>query len=432
MSSVDATLLKHVEDHYSEYTLDMFAINMSDDLEEMELFYKLYETVKEKHLYAWESVRDDGAEPEIDILRADGEQLHVINLATYNYLGYNSHPDVIKAATEALQKYGLGTCSSPVIGKCLIHQQFEDELVRHYDLPTHQASLFNSGYAVNLGAIQAFIKPGNCVLLDANVHMSIAEGAKLSGGTVAAFEHNNMTALEALLKKHCDSFTRVLICVDGLYSCDGDRADLKGIVRLAKQYGAFTLVDEAHSVLIAGEYGRGVCEEQDVVADIDMIVVTFSKGFASVGGAVIARKEIAQYLNLFANTRFFTCSLPPATVGGMLKILELSKTADGRARRERVKENSAYFRGLLRGKVNLGTSDSWIVTVSCGKDSTILETHNYLQKSGLDASVMAFPAVPKNDARMRMFVTADHSKEQLKRAAEIILDTAQKFDFLLG
>jgi glycine C-acetyltransferase len=432
MSSVDAKLLQHVEDHYSDYTLDMFAINMSDDLEEMELFYKLYETVKGKHLYAWESTRDDSAEPEIDIVRADGEQLHVINLATYNYLGYNHHPEVIKAAQDALAKYGLGTCSSPVIGKCLIHKQFEDALISHYNLPTHQASLFNSGYAVNLGAIQAFIKPGNCVLLDTNVHTSIAEGAKISGGTVATFAHNNMTELEALLKKHCDSFTRVLICVDGLYSCDGDRAKLKEIVALAKQYGAFTLVDEAHSVLVAGDNGCGVCEEQDVLADVDMIVVTFSKGFASVGGAVIARKAIAQYLNIFANTRFFTCSLPPATVGGMLKILELAKTADGRARRERVKQNSEYFRGLLRGKVNLGVSDSWIVTVACGKDSTVLETHNYLQKNGLDASIMAFPAVPKNDARMRMFVTCDHSREQLDRAAAIILATASKFDFLVG
>lgn len=429
---LDEKLSRHIENHYEEYSLDMFAMNMSSDLEEMELFYKLFETVTSHGKYAWETVRDAGATSELNLTRADGGTCHVINLATYNYLGYNQHPEVVKAAQDAIARYGLGTCGSPVIGRTDLHKRFEDALCDFFALPDHGISLFNSGYAVNLGAIQAFIKPGNCVLLDANVHMSIVEGAKLSGGTVATFAHNDMAALEEKLKKYCDEFTRVLICVDGLYSCDGDRADLKEIVRLAKQYNAFTLVDEAHSILVAGEHGRGVAEELDVLQDVDMLVLTFSKGFASVGGAVFARKEISKYLNMFANARFFTCSMAPATIGGMLKILELSQTEDGKKRRERVKENADYFRSLLRGKVDLGTSDSWIVTVACGKDNTILELHNDLQCNGLDASIMSFPAVPKNHARMRMFVTTEHTREQLQRAADIILRAADKFGFRVG
>jgi glycine C-acetyltransferase len=429
---IDADLLKHVEEHFSEYTPDMFVMNMSSELEEMELFSRMHEITVRKGLYAWESLRDGGPDPELDITRADGEKLRVINLATYDYLGYSRHPEVVKAAQDAVARYGLGTCSSPVIGRCRVHKEFEDELIRFYGLPSHQATVFNAGYAVNLGAIQAFIKPGNRVLIDSNVHMSIAEGAKLSGGAVDVFGHNDLAALEELLAKRSDGLTRVLICVDGLYSCDGDRAPVKEIVALARKHEAFTLVDEAHSVLVAGESGRGVCEEQGVLEDVDMIVTTFSKGFACVGGAVIARREISRYLNIYARTRLFTCSLPPASVAGMLKILELSRTPDGARRRNRIKANGDYLRGLLRGKVDLGVSDSWVVTVACGADRSILETHTYLQRNGLDASILSFPAVPKGHARMRLFVTSEHTREQLERAADIIVRAAGKFGFGLG
>lgn len=426
---MNENLHRHVEEHWSEYTLDMFAHNLSSDLEEMELFHTLWRTVAARRKSVWGTTREVGAVPELDILRADGERLHVVNLSTYNYLGYGNHPEAIRAALDATARYGLGSASSPVVTKCLVHRELEEALVRFFGIPGRQAAIFSSGYGVNVGAIQAFIHPGHCVLVDANAHMSIKEGALAPGRTVATFPHNDMAALEQLLQRHCNPDTRVLICVDALYSCDGDRAPLREIVDLARRFGAYTLVDEAHSALVAGEHGRGVCEEQGVLEEVDMIVLTFSKSLASLGGAVIARPEIAQYLDCFAPTRVFSAALPPASLASIAKILELARTEDGLRRRMRIKENAAHLRGLLEGKVDLGASEAWIVTVMCGPDTTVIETQDFLQRHGVDAGIMAFPAVKKDQGRLRMFVTSEHTREHLERAADIVLRAAEAFGF---
>ncbi|MGZ3932737.1 MAG: aminotransferase class I/II-fold pyridoxal phosphate-dependent enzyme, partial [Bacteroidia bacterium] len=278
--------------------------------------------------------------------------------------------------------------------------------------------------------ISAFIKPGNHVIMDSASHMSIVEGARLSGGEVAYFKHNDMAHLEELLKEKCDGFARVLICIEGLYSGDGDFGKVKEVVALAKKYGAYTLVDEAHSAVVAGDTGKGVCEAQGVLADVDLYVMTFSKAFGGVGGAVYAKKEICKYINWYAKCRMFSCALDPAVTGGMVKVIELAGGPLGAERRARLKSNADYFRGLLKGKVNLGVSESWVVIVNFGPESKTLELNDYLQRHGLDTSIIQFPAVPKNDARIRMFITSEHTQEQLKKASEIIIGAAQKFDFL--
>src|ERR1043166_9262174 len=293
MPEIDESMVKHVRDHYAEYTYDMFMMNMSSELEEIELFSEWVDVLNKKKLYTFEAVRDAMQKTEIDLARANGETLHIINLSSYNYLGFSYHPDVIKAAQDAVAKYGLGASSSPVIsGTYKIHKQLEDALVKFFGLPDRGVCLFTAGYSVNLGAISAFIKPGNHIIMDAASHMSIVEGAKLSGGEASYFRHNDMEHLEELLKKNCDGFTRVLVCIEGLYSGDGDYGHVKEVVQLAKKYGAYTLVDEAHSALVAGENGRGIAEEQGVLEDVDLYVMTFSKAFGGVGGAVYGKTEI--------------------------------------------------------------------------------------------------------------------------------------------
>ena len=191
------------------------------------------------------------------------------------------------------------------------------------------------------------------------------------------------------------------------------------------------MVDEAHSALIAGENGRGVCEMQGVLEDVDLYVMTFSKAFGGVGGAVYAKKNIVNYINWYAKCRMFSCALDPAVTGGMVKVIELAGTPLGYERRARLHGNAAYFRNLLKGKVNLGVSDAWVVIVNFGSEKKTLALNDYLQKTGLDTSIIQSPAVPKNDARIRMFITSEHTQEQLAKAAEIILSAADKFDFLL-
>jgi 7-keto-8-aminopelargonate synthetase-like enzyme len=431
MSTVDESLVKHVHDHYAEYTYDMFMMNMSPDLEEMQLFSEWADVLREKKIYSFEAVRPSAQKTEIDLSRDNGEPVHIINLSSYNYLGFSYHPDVIKAAQDAVGKYGLGASSSPVIsGTYKIHKELEEGLEKFFGLPGYGVSLFTAGYSVNLGVISAFIKPGNHVVMDMASHMSIVEGARLSGGEVSYFRHNDMNHLEEMLKEKCDGFARVLVCVEGIYSGDGDFGNIKDVVRLAKKYGAFTLVDEAHSALLAGENGRGVCEEQGVLEDVDLYVMTFSKAFGGVGGAVYAKKEIVKYINWYAKCRMFSCALDPAVTGGMVKVVELAGGPLGSERRKRLKSNADYFRNLLKGKVSLGVSESWVVIVNFGNESKTLELNDYLQRTGLDTSIIQFPAVPRNDARIRMFITSEHTESQLKKASEIILDAAKKFDFL--
>lgn len=431
-NTLDESLVKHVQENFADYTYDMFMMNMSADLEEMELFSEYVDILNKKNIYTFEAARSGVQGPETDLARANGESVHVVNLSSYNYLGFSYHPDVIKAAQDAVAKYGLGASSSPVIsGTYQVHKELEKTLVDFFALPGRGVSLFTAGYSVNLGAISAFIKPGHQVIMDAASHMSIVEGAKLSGGEMTFFRHNDMEHLEELLKEKCDDFTRVLICVEGIYSGDGDYGNLKEVVRLAKQYGAFTLVDEAHSALVAGEHGKGVCEQQGVLEDVDLYVMTFSKAFGGVGGAVYAKKEIVQYMNWYAKCRMFSCALDPAVTGGMAKVIELAGGPLGAERRKRLKHNATYFRSLLNGKVKLSEGDAWVVIVHFGAEHKTLGLNDFLQREGLDTSIIQFPAVPRNEARIRMFVTSEHTEAQLKKAADIILSAAAKFDFLL-
>lgn len=431
MIAQDDVLVQHVKEYYKEYTYDMFMMNVSQEPEEMVLFSNWLDQLNAENINSFESVRDNAQKTEIDLTRPSGEKLSLLNFSSYNYLGLSYHPEVVKAAQEAVAVYGIGAASSPVIsGTYGIHQELEDRLLGFFSLPDRGISLFSSGYGVNLGVLQAFAKPGNHVILDRSAHMSLLEGAKISGASISYFRHNDMEYLEELLKEKCDGFNRVLICLEGVYSGDGDYGNIKGAVKLAKQYGAYTLVDEAHSVLVAGENGKGVCEAQGVLEEVDLYVMTFSKAFGGIGGAVLAKKEICRYINWYAKCRMFSCALAPGVTGGMCKALEIAASEEGARRRQRLIEHANYFRSLLEGKVNLGYSESWVVTVVFGQDKKTLDVNNYLQHQGLDTSIMQFPAVPKNEARIRMFVTSEHTKAQIEQAARIVLSAAEHFQFL--
>jgi len=432
MSSENEAMFQHLRNHFNDYTYDMFMMNMSMEPEEMDLFSEWLDVANSEKLNGFEAVHLGKQSTEIDVVRQTGEALTLLNFSSYNYLGFSNHPEVIQGAKDALDQYGLGASSSPVIsGTNRVHQQLEEALLKFFDLPDHGVSLFTSGYSVNLGAIQAFAKTGSHIILDQSAHMSLLEGAKLSGAEISYFKHNDTEELAAILGRVSDDFTRVLICVEGVYSGDGDYGKLKEIVQLAKQHGAYTLVDEAHSALIAGEHGRGVCEAQGVLEDVDLYVMTFSKAFGGVGGALLARKAITRYVNWYAKCRMFSCALDPAVTGGMVKVVELAGSEEGNIRRKRIKENADYLNSLLRGKVDLGKSETWIVTVVYGHDKKTLALSNYLQQQGLDTSILQFPAVPKNEGRIRLFVSSEHTQAQLERAAEILLDAAKRFGFAI-
>lgn len=417
---------------YTTQTYDMFLQSTSPEPAEMERFSNWVRAASADDAYTFEAARLGHQGPEVTLRRESGRQLPCVNLSSYHYLGLGYHPDVITAAKAALDRYGLGAGSSPVIsGTFDLHKALEAKLVAFFGLPDRAISLFSSGYAVNTGAISAFLKPGQYAILDRSVHMSILEGAQLSRATIRYFRHNDPGSLERILQGLAPKNTRMLVCLEGVYSADGDKGKLAELVAVAKRYGAFVLVDEAHSVLVAGENGRGVAEEQDVLEDVDLYVMTFSKALGGVGGALLAKKEVAQYVNWYAKCRLFSCALDPAVAGGVLEALEIAMGPEGARRRARLQHNARLFRGLLKNHVQLVSDESWIVPVLFGPEKLTLPINDYLQRHGLDGSVMQFPAVAKDEARIRLFVTSEHTEPQLRRAANVIISAAEHFGFRL-
>lgn len=421
------------DSNYNNFTLDMFAGSTGVELDEITGFNRWRDAVIHAGCYTFEVPRLHAQKTEVLIERENHEQLKVLNFSSYNYLGYGYHPEVIAAAKQALDQYGLGAGASPVAnGTLMLHKQFEQQLYDFIGLEDRGVSLFSSGYGANLGAISAYIKPGNHVVLDQSSHMSLIEGAILARAKISYFRHNDMTHLEKVLKRLANGKSRILICTEGVYSADGDFGNIRGVVSLAKKYHASVLVDEAHSMLVAGPNGKGACEEQGMLGDVDLLVMTFSKSFAGVGGCVVAKKEVAQYINFYGKCRMFSCALDPAVTGGMMKSLELASGEDGAKKRRKIRENADYFRELLRGKVNIGASESWVIPVIYGSEKLTSPLNNELQRAGIDTSIMQYPAAPRHQARIRLFVTSEHTHEQIERATQIIVDAARKFDFYTG
>lgn len=418
---------------YAKLTYDMASSSTSIEHAESIRFSAWLDEIQADGRYSFEMPRMGGQVSEVEVERDDGLRLRLLNFGSYNYLGFGMHGDVIEAAKSALDKYGLGAASSPILsGTLALHRELEASLLDFYGLPDRGVSLFSSGYGVNTGVIPAFIKQGQYVILDRAAHVSIQEGAQLSKAQVLYFQHNDPANLDAVLSRISSEQTRMLVCTEGVFSADGDVGALREIVAVCKKHGAALLVDEAHSILVAGATGRGACELEGVLEDVDLIVLTFSKGFGGVGGALIAKREMTRYVNWYARCRMFSCALDPAVAGGLVKVLELARSADGDVRRKRLADNAELLRSLLRPFVDIGKSETWVVPVFYRHGEMTFALNDFLQRRGLDTSIMQFPAVPKDEARIRMFVTSEHTHEQLRRAARIIREAAEHFGFAHG
>lgn len=286
----------------------------------------------------------------------------VLNFATYNYLGLSAHPAVVNEAKQAIELYGIGSGASPAAGGQLrIHQELKQDLVEFFELPNSEVALFSAGYNVNTGTISALMKPGTHVVLDSLVHMSLLEGARLSGASIHTFQHNDVGDLKRVLESLLDQRARILVCAEGVYSADGDFGCLADIADTAKRYGALFLVDEAHSALLCGARGRGAAACQAALDKVDLLVLTFSKAFGGVGGALVADRSIIRYVSWYARSHLFSCAMSPGVTAGVRQALQLAKGEEGERRRARLRANAEFLRAALAGRVSLCGSGSWIV-----------------------------------------------------------------------
>jgi len=349
------------------------------------------------------------------------EPLELLNLASYNYLGLSHHPEVIAAAKDALDRYGLGAAGSPILsGTMDVHLTLEKELATFKK--KEAAMVFPTGYSTNVGLLSALLRPGDWVILDQNVHASIVDGAILAKAQVRFFRHNQPADLE---KKLRGTTGKRLVVVEGVYSMDGDIVCLPEMVEVSKKYGAKIMIDEAHSTFMYGAEGRGVAEHFGLEDQVDIHVGTFSKALGGQGGFVAGSQSLYNYLMGFARSRVFSCALAPAVTAGVLQALRITQREP--QLRATLWSNVAHFRGLLSAAgVDVGDSTSQIIPIMIRNDRRILGIAQKLQQAGLYLQPIIFPAVAKHRSRFRVSISASHTTAQLDEAAAILVNTLRE------
>ena len=345
-----------------------------------------------------------------------GRQLRLINLSSYNYLGLSNRPEVIAAAKEALDTYGLGAAGSPILsGMMDVHVQLEEDLARFKK--KEAAMVFPTGYSTNVGMISGLMRPGDWVIADQSAHASIVDGAILSKANVRFFRHNNPADLERKLKQ---ATGKKLVAIEGVYSMDGDVCPLPELVAVAKKYGARIMIDEAHSSFVYGPTGRGVAELYGLEDDVDIHIGTFSKALGGQGGYVAGSRKLYNYLKGFARSRVFSCALSPVVAAGVRKSLEIAQREP--ELRDALWANVRHIRGRLEeAGVDVGDSTSQIVPIMVRNDRRVFEICHKLLGAGVYLQPVIYPAVAKHRSRFRVSISAAHTREQLDEGASILI-----------
>jgi 8-amino-7-oxononanoate synthase len=347
-----------------------------------------------------------------------------VMMGSNNYLGLTHHPRVLEAAKAALERYGSGCTGSRFLNGTLdLHEILEHRLAEFFG--KESALVFSTGYQANLGLISALVGRGDVVLLDKLDHASIVDGAKMSFGETERFTHGNLAQLERLLQKNAER--GVMIIVDGVYSMEGDIADLPALIRLAQKYGAALAVDDAHSVGVLGPRGDGTAAHFGLIDETDVIVGTFSKSLASIGGFVAASESVIHFLKHTSRPLIFTAALPPANTAGVLAALEVMIAEP--ERREQLWVNTRRLQAGLRGLgFDIGPSETPIVPVLIGPlDKTFLFWRK-LFDAGVFTNPVVPPAVPPSECRLRTSLMATHTPEQI----DFALDTFGRLGKELG
>jgi 8-amino-7-oxononanoate synthase len=356
-----------------------------------------------------------------------------VMLGSNNYLGLTADERVLAAARDALDRYGAALTGSRLLnGTIPLHQELEREIADW--MQTEDALVFTTGYQANVGALSTLLAPGDTVIVDSGDHASIMDGVAMSHAKIRPFRHNRLKRLEELLERAVGDGGGVLVVVDGVYSMEGDVADLQTIVPLAKRYGARVMVDEAHGVGTLGANGRGACEALGVEDDVDLRMGTFSKSLASCGGFLAGSHEVIDFLRIQSRSFLFTASAVPAAVGAALAAVKICNSDEGPALFKKLLDNAAYLRQGLESlgfKVVETDLVTPVVPVVIGDDWQAVLFWKALYDAGVYTNVALYPAVQRGGALIRTSVMATHEREHLDRALGIfaqVRDSAQAGD----
>ncbi|MCL2925482.1 MAG: aminotransferase class I/II-fold pyridoxal phosphate-dependent enzyme [Trichodesmium sp. MAG_R04] len=338
----------------------------------------------------------------------------LVNYATYNYLGMCGDPFVSNAAKEAINRYGTSVSASRLLsGEKPLHQDLEREIADF--IGVEDSILYVGGHATNVTTISHLFGQNDLILHDSLSHNSIFQGCLLSGATIIAFPHNDWEALDRLLRDRRHRYKRVLIAIEGVYSTDGDIPDLPKFIEIKKHYKAFLMVDEAHSIGTLGKHGRGISEYFGINPNhVDLWMGTLSKSFASCGGYIAGSKALVKYLKYTSPGFVYSVGISPPDTASVLAAIRLLKREPERVaqlqERSRLFLQCAHERGLNTGM----SKDSPVIPIIVGESIKSVILSQSLFKRGINVPFMFYPSVPQNAARLRFFITCNHTEEQIR------------------
>ncbi len=385
-------------------------------------YYPIVERAKRTGFYPYFRAID--SEPDRRVI-IKGKEL--LMFGSNNYLGLTTHPKLKKAAIDAIQKYGTGCTGSRFLNGTLdLHEELEAKLTDFFG--KEDCIVFSTGFQTNLGTVSAIARKGDVLVTDKLDHASIVDGCRLSFGAVKRYPHNSMKDLNKVLngiKKDAGK----LIVVDGIFSMEGDIVDLPGIVKLAKEYGAQVMVDDAHAVGVLGERGAGTAEHFGLEDSVDLVMGTFSKSFASIGGFVVGEKKVITFIRHQARALIFSASIPPPAAATVLAALEIIKQEPER-RKKLWHNTNKMLKGLKEIGYDIGSSETPIIPLMIGDDTKTINFWHELYENGIFANPIIPPAVPPGRSLIRTSYMATHTDEDLDEALNIYKKVGKKLGLI--
>ncbi len=352
----------------------------------------------------------------------------IIMLGSNNYLGLTNHPRVKEAAQAAIAKYGTGCTGSRFLNGTLdIHIELEEKLAAL--VGKEKALVFSTGFMVNQGVLSSLATRNETIIVDRTDHASIIDGARLSFANVRKFRHNDMENLELVLESEKD--TNKLIIIDGVFSMEGDIAKLPAIVELAAKYDAVVMVDDAHGIGVLGEGGRGTCNHFGLTDRVDLIMGTFSKSLASVGGFIAGDADVIHYIQHMARALMFSASMPPASVASVSAAVDVM--LEETWRHEALWHNNDLMRERLDDAgFDTGLSETPIIPAVVGEDMAAFTMCRRLIDEGVFVNPVVSPAVEPGNALIRLSLMATHTEDEIHQAMDSMIKVGRELGLILG
>ena len=382
---------------------------------QLQYLHDALEDLKSKHLYLHLKILEGEQKP---VAVFDGKE--VINLSSNNYLGLTTHPKLRRAAIEATRKYGVGSGAvRSIAGTMKIHMELEEQIARFKKVEA--CVVFQSGFAANAGTVSAILGKEDLIVSDELNHASIIDGCRLSRATIKVFKHKDTADCERVLKETENWNGKKLLVTDGVFSMEGDIADLPALVTLAEKYNCIMMVDDAHASGVLGSRGRGTIDHLGCHGRVDIQVGTLSKAIGSIGGYVCGSRDLIDFLYHRGRPFLFSTSHPPSVTATCQAAFELLDSEAGDRLIKKLWSNTKFFkRKLKKLGFNTGKSETPITPIMVGDAEKAFQFSRELFAEGVFAGAIGYPTVPEGKARLRTIVTATHKRADLERALETI------------